>query len=51
MAIDKYLVSGSTSPSSTQAMLVVVAPMSTTHAFEIPAPYVAASDSCFLVCE
>ena len=28
-------------------MLVVVAPISTTHAFEIPAPYVAASDSCF----
>lgn len=40
-----YLVSGMTSPSSTQAMLVVVAPISTTHPFDMPAPYVAASDS------
>lgn len=35
-----------TKPSSTHAMLVLTAPMSTTQAFEIPAPYVAASDSC-----
>ena len=42
----EYLVSESTTPSSTHAMLVFVAPMSTTQAFDIPAPYVAASDSC-----
>jgi hypothetical protein len=40
-----YLVSGNTIPSSTQAIFVVVAPMFTTQAFDIPAPYVAASDS------
>lgn len=43
------LVSGMTSPSSTQATLVLTAPKSTTQAFEIPAPYVAARDSCLPV--
>lgn len=40
-----YLVSATTKPSSTQAMLVFTTPMSTTQAFEIPAPYVDAKDS------
>src|SRR6266508_4421474 len=40
-----YLVSDNTRPSSTQAILVFIAPISTTQALEIPAPYVAASDS------
>ena len=39
------LVSGITKPSSTHAMLVVVAPMSTTQPLEMPEPYVAAKDS------
>lgn len=40
-----HLVSGTTSPSSTQAMLVTAAPMFTTQAVDIPAPYVVAKDS------
>ena len=40
-----YLVSGTTSPSSTQAILVTAAPMFTTQAVDIPAPYVVAKDS------
>jgi hypothetical protein len=35
---EMYLVSAITRPSSTQAILVVMAPMSTTQALEIPAP-------------
>lgn len=40
-----HLVSGTTNPSSTQAMLVTAAPIFTTHAVDIPAPYVVARDS------
>ena len=40
-----HLVSGTTSPSSTQAILVTAAPMFTTQAVDIPAPYVVAKDS------
>ena len=42
---EDYLVSPIMMPSSTHAMFVVVAPRFTTHAFDIPAPYVAANDS------
>lgn len=42
-----HLVSLMTVPSSTQAMLVLVAPTSTTHAALNPAPNVAPSVSCW----
>ena len=35
------LISGTTTPSSTIAVLVFATPVSITHAFKIPAPYVA----------
>ena len=40
-----HLVSGTTNPSSTQAILVTAAPIFTTQAVDIPAPYVVAKDS------
>ena len=40
------LISGTTTPSLTIAVLVFAAPVSITHAFEIPAPYVTLMDSC-----
>jgi hypothetical protein len=40
-----HLVSGTTKPSSTHAILVTAAPMFTTQAVDIPAPYVVANDS------
>ena len=40
------LISGTTTPSLTIAVLVFAAPVSLTHAFKIPAPYVAPMDSC-----
>lgn len=41
-----HLLSGMTMPSSTQEILVFTAPISITHAFEIPDPKVAHIDSC-----
>lgn len=40
-----HLVSGTTNPSSTHAILVTAAPRFTTQAVDIPAPYVVAKDS------
>ena len=40
------LISGTTTPSSTITVLVFAAPVSITHAFDIPAPYVVLMDSC-----
>lgn len=40
-----HLVSGTTNPSSTHAILVTAAPIFTTQAVDIPAPYVVANDS------